>query len=158
MHTVRLKDGKQIAADMVVVAVGAALNTELAEAAGLEIDPSGGVKTDEFLQTSDPNIWAAGDIACFQDVVLGKRWHVEHHLNAKWQGQAVGKIMAGGDAPYDQVPYFFSDFLDLHMILRGDTEGGKKVDRRRRHGRGRVHRALHERRRPARHGHLDQPR
>jgi len=126
VHKVRLKDGQEIPADLAIVAVGAELNLDLAQAAGLDVDPKDGVKTDEFLQTSDPNIWAAGDIACFQDVALGKQWHAEHHLNAKWQGQAVGKIMGGERAPYDQIPYFFSDFLDLHMILRGDSGGGTK--------------------------------
>jgi 3-phenylpropionate/trans-cinnamate dioxygenase ferredoxin reductase subunit len=114
------KSGARVAADFVVVAVGAALRTQLAQDAGLEIGDRGGVLVNEYLQTSDPNIWAAGDIACFQDVALGRRWHAEHHLNAKWQGRAAGKIMAGERTPYDQVPYFFSDFLDLHMIQRGD--------------------------------------
>jgi 3-phenylpropionate/trans-cinnamate dioxygenase ferredoxin reductase subunit len=126
VQKVRLKDGQEIAADLVIVAVGAELNLDLARAAGLDVDPKEGVKTNEFLQTSDPNIWAAGDIACFQDIVSGRQWHAEHHLNAKWQGQAVGKIMAGEQKPYDQVPYFFSDFLDLHMILRGDAAGSRK--------------------------------
>ncbi len=126
VHKVRLTDGREIPADMVVVAVGAELNTELAQAAGLDVDPKDGVKTDEFLRTSDPNVWAAGDIACFQDLTSGKQRHIEHHLNAKWQGQAVGKIMAGDTSPYDKVPYFFSDFLELHMILRGDSGGGKQ--------------------------------
>jgi 3-phenylpropionate/trans-cinnamate dioxygenase ferredoxin reductase component len=126
VRRVRTKSGEEIPVDAVIVAVGAELNLDLAQAAGLDVDPKDGVKVDEFLRTSDPNIWAAGDIACFQDVALGKRWHVEHHLNAKWQGQAVGKVMAGDRTPYDKVPYFFSDFLDLHMILRGDSQGGKR--------------------------------
>lgn len=126
VRRVRTKGGQEIAVDAVIVAVGAALNLDLAQAAGLDMDLKDGVKVDEFLQTSDPNIWAAGDIACFNDIALGKRWHVEHHLNAKWQGQAVGKIMGGERTPYDKVPYFFSDFLDLHMILRGDSLGGKQ--------------------------------
>ncbi len=125
VRQVRTKDGQQIPVDFVLVAVGAQLNTELAQAAGIDVVPDDGVAVDEYLQTSDSNVWAAGDIACFQDEALGKRWHVEHHLNAKWQGQAVGKIMAGDNTPYDRVPYFFSDFLDLHMILRGDSQGGK---------------------------------
>ena len=126
VRRVRTTDGQEIPADAVIVAVGAELNTDLAREAGLEVDPKEGVQVDEFFQTSDPNIWAAGDIACFQDLALGKRWHVEHHLNAKWQGQTVGKIMAGDRAPYNRVPYFFSDFLDLHLILRGDSQGGKQ--------------------------------
>lgn len=125
IHAVKTKDGQTIPADFVVVAVGAELNLELPQAAGLDVDPKLGVRVNEFLQTSDPHIWAAGDVTCFKDVALDKTWHVEHHLNAKWQGQAVGKIMAGEQTPYDQVAYFFSDFLDLHMIQRGDSQSGK---------------------------------
>jgi len=127
VKSVKTKSGQSLPADFVVVGVGVTLNTELAQEAGLEVDPKEGVVVNEYLKTADPHIWAAGDIACFQDVALGKRWHAEHHLNARWQGQAVGKNMAGGDAPYDQVPYFFSDELDIHMILRGDTQGGKNT-------------------------------
>jgi len=126
VNKVRTTTGQEIPVDAVIVAVGATLNTELAEAAGLALQPNEGVVVNEFLQTSDPNIWAAGDIAYFNDIALGKKWHAEHHLNAKWQGQAVGKILAGEQTPYDKVAYFFSDFLDLHMILRGDAQGGKK--------------------------------
>lgn len=122
------KSGQRIPCDMAVVAIGATLNTELARDAGLAMGDRGGVLVDEFLQTSDPDIYAAGDIACFQDIALGRQWHAEHHLNAKWQGRAVGAIMAGERKPYNQVPYFFSDFLDLHMVERGDPAVGKRDD------------------------------
>lgn len=116
--------GEHVECGMAVVAVGATQNTELAKQAGLKMGDRGGILVDEYLQTSDPDIYAAGDVACFQDIALGKQWHAEHHLNAKWQGRAVGAIMAGDRKPYDQVPYFFSDFLDLHMVLRGDPAVG----------------------------------
>jgi 3-phenylpropionate/trans-cinnamate dioxygenase ferredoxin reductase subunit len=125
VKSVTTKKGQQIPADFVVAAVGALQNLDLAREAGLEVDEKDGVKVNAFLQTSDAHIWAAGDIACFQDIALGKQWHAEHHLNAKWQGQAVGKIMAGVAEPYDRIPYFFSDEFDIHMILRGDPQGGK---------------------------------
>jgi 3-phenylpropionate/trans-cinnamate dioxygenase ferredoxin reductase subunit len=121
---VTLKSGRKLEADFVLVAVGATLNTELAQAAGLDLVEHDGVKVDEYLRTVDPNIWAAGDIAHFKDVALGKEWRCEHHLNAKWQGQAAGANMAGVNAPYDRIPYFFSDEFDIHMILRGDPQGG----------------------------------
>lgn len=114
-------DGREVPADFVVLGLGVALNVDLARHAGLEFDPGAGVLVNEFLQTSDPNIYAAGDIACFRDVAMERTWHAEHHLNAKWQGQAVGRILAGGDAGYDRVPYFWSDVFDLHLCLRGDT-------------------------------------
>ncbi|HZP83151.1 MAG TPA: FAD/NAD(P)-binding oxidoreductase [Chthonomonadaceae bacterium] len=127
VQTVRTKNGQQLPADLVVIGIGVDLNTELAQEAGLEVDAKNGVRVNEFLQTSDPHIWAAGDIAYFKDIALGKEWHAEHFLNAKWQGQAVGKIMAGENAPYDQVPYFFSDEFDIHMALRGDPQGGRNT-------------------------------
>ncbi|MCO5296964.1 MAG: NAD(P)/FAD-dependent oxidoreductase [Fimbriimonadaceae bacterium] len=115
-------DAGTTSAQCVVICTGAELNTELASAAGLKVATDGGIVVDSKLQTSDPHVWAAGDVAHFDDVVLGKQWHAEHHLHARWQGRAAGANMAGADTPYDQVPYFFSDFLDLHMILRGDSE------------------------------------
>lgn len=124
-NTVVTGGGQRLPADFVVVGVGAEPNTELAQAAGLEIADDGGVRVNEFLQTSDPNIWAAGDVAHFTDIVTGKAWRVEHHLNAKWQGQAVGKNMAGANQPYERVPYFFTEEFDLYMTLRGDPQGGK---------------------------------
>jgi NADPH-dependent 2,4-dienoyl-CoA reductase/sulfur reductase-like enzyme len=95
----------------------------------LDVDERHGVQVDAFLQTSDPNIWAAGDIACFEDLALGKKWHVEHYMNAEWQGAAAGAIMAGENKPFNKVAYFFSDIFDIHMCLRGDPEarGGSVV-------------------------------
>lgn len=128
---VKLKEGEPIAADLVLAAVGATLNVELPKAAGLEIDPKHGVVVDGSLRTQDPHVWVAGDIAAFHDVAMGKHWHVEHYLNAKWQGLHAGREMArdavGGHQPesYDRVPYFFSDILEAHMVLRGDPQGGK---------------------------------
>lgn len=132
--------GKTLDADFVVVGIGVSLNTELAKAAELTVDDKEGIVTDAFLRTSDPNIWAAGDIAYFDDRVTGARWHIEHHQNAKWQGKAVGENMAGANAPYERVAYFFSDMFDIHMNLRGcprlgkhlrtlgDVDGGEFVD------------------------------
>jgi 3-phenylpropionate/trans-cinnamate dioxygenase ferredoxin reductase subunit len=127
LKAVRTKSGKRVEADFALVAVGVTLNTELAKDAGLEIAERGAVKVNASLQTSDPNIWAAGDIAYFEDVALGKQWHVEHYMNAMWQGEAVGAIMAGEAKPFDQVAYFFSDEFDLSMIMRGDPEAGKSA-------------------------------
>ncbi len=124
VHGVTTKQGRKLPADLVVVGVGATLNTELAREAGLEVDEKQGVRVDAHLKTMDPNIWIAGDIAYFHDVALDKDWHAEHFQNAKWQGQAVGKSMTGSQEPYNQVAYFFSDEFDIHMVLRGDPQGG----------------------------------
>ena len=129
--TVKLKGGESVAADLVLAAVGATLNIDLARESGLDVDDKDGVIVDGSLRTEDPHVWVAGDIAGFQDVALGKRWHAEHYLNAKWQGLHVGREMGrdgvGGFQPesYDRVPYFFSDILEAHMVLRGDPQGGK---------------------------------
>ncbi len=139
LQSVKTGGGLSVAAGLAVVGIGVIPNTELAVNSGLEMGDWNGVKVNEYLQSSDPNIWAAGDIAYFNDLVTGKQWHLEHHLNARYQGRAAGAIMAGEVKPYDQVPYFYSDFLDLHMILRGepghwetkvlgDLDGGEYVE------------------------------
>jgi 3-phenylpropionate/trans-cinnamate dioxygenase ferredoxin reductase subunit len=124
---VRTKSGKEIQADLVLAAVGGAPNVELARAAGLPIDEkdSGIVANDRF-QTSDPAIYVAGDVAHFPDHAMGRGIRHEHHLNAQWQGAVAGANMAGADKPYERVSYFFSDFLDLHMIQRGSIPVGDK--------------------------------
>lgn len=124
---VRLASGDTIPADLVVVGVGVRLNLGLARDAGLEIDEKHGIVTDASLRTSDPNIWAAGDVAAYEDVNFGKRWHLEHYMNATWQGTHVGKNMAGANEPFTKIPYFYSDLLDLHFVLRGDPQGGESA-------------------------------
>ena len=125
--TVALKSGKTLQTEIVVAGVGAKLNTELAEEAGLPTDSKKGIKTNANLQTEDPSVFVAGDVALFEDTVMGQNWHLEHHLNAKWQGQTVGKNMAGANEPYAKVPYFFSDEFDLHVIIRGLGQGGEET-------------------------------
>jgi 3-phenylpropionate/trans-cinnamate dioxygenase ferredoxin reductase subunit len=127
LTAVHTKGGQAVEADFAVVGVGAVLNTQLAVDAGLEADAQG-VRVNSHLQTSDPNIWAAGDIACFEDVALGKQWHVEHFMNAKWQGTTAGTNMAGEATQFARVPFFFSDILDLHMCLRGDPGAGEETE------------------------------
>jgi 3-phenylpropionate/trans-cinnamate dioxygenase ferredoxin reductase subunit len=124
---VRLGTGEEMEGDIVVVGVGVKLNLGLAIDAGLEMDDHHGVVVDSSLRTSDPSIWAAGDIAAYEDVNFGKRWHLEHYMNADWQGTHVGKSMTGASEPFDKVPYFFSDMFDLHFVLRGDPQGGESA-------------------------------
>lgn len=117
-----------VLADLVVAATGVTLNVDLARDAGLEFDKKDGITVDETLcSVSDPNIYIAGDAACFPDKNTGKTWHVEHYMNGIWQGETAGANMTGDPKPYDRVPYFFSDFLDLHMTLRGNPQGGKNT-------------------------------
>jgi len=119
---VRLADGSVVAADAVIVGVGIAPNTELAAAAGLEID--NGVTVDAALRSSDPDIYAAGDVASAFHPGIGKHIRVEHWANALNQPQAAAKAMAGQQVSYDRVPYFFSDQYDLGMEYSGYVEPG----------------------------------
>jgi len=105
--SVVLKDGSRVPADVVLIGVGIQPNVELAEAAGLHVD--NGVVTDENLRTSDPDIYAAGDVASFYAPLLGQRVRVEHWANALNGGKAAGASMAGNGKPYDRVPYFYTD-------------------------------------------------
>ena len=123
---VKTKGGQTILGDLVLVAVGVKPNLGLAKAAGLDVDDKkNGVLVNERLETSAPDVWAAGDIAGFQDPVLGKQWRVEHWNNASWHGEIAGANMAGQHTAYDHVANFFSDELDIHFELFGDPQGGK---------------------------------
>jgi 3-phenylpropionate/trans-cinnamate dioxygenase ferredoxin reductase component len=117
---VRLADGSTVPADVIVVGIGVAPNIELAQEAGLKID--NGVRVDAGLCSSDPHIYAAGDVASAYHPVLGKHIRVEHWANALNQGPAAGKSMLGQDVAYDRVPYFFTDQFDLGMEYSGYVE------------------------------------
>ena len=126
-ETVDAENGP-IETDLVVAAIGAQLNTELAKNAGLEVHPKHGIRVDETLRADDPHIWVAGDCAAYPEAFVGTLWHNEHYRNAQWQGEIAGANMAAGEAEkqeFARAPYFFSDILDLHMILRGNPAGGK---------------------------------
>jgi 3-phenylpropionate/trans-cinnamate dioxygenase ferredoxin reductase subunit len=113
----RLADGTRIGADTVIVGIGAAPNTGLAEAAGLDVRD--GVVTDASLRTSDPDIYAAGDIANAFHPMLGAHVRVEHWANALHQPETAAAAMLGRDAAYDRVPYFYTDQYDLGMEYAG---------------------------------------
>ncbi len=109
--------GADLRADLLVVGIGAAPNDTLAAAAGLEV--SNGVLTDAALRTSDPDIFAAGDVANSFHPLLGRRVRVEHWANALNGGPAAAKSMLGQPVEYDPVPYFYSDQYDLGMECAG---------------------------------------
>jgi 3-phenylpropionate/trans-cinnamate dioxygenase ferredoxin reductase component len=115
--------GAQIPADVLVVGIGAAPNDDLAARAGLET--GNGVLTDETLRTSDPNIFAAGDVANSFNPLLGRRVRVEHWANALNGGPAAARSMLGQPVRYDQVPYFYSDQYDLGMECAGLPSPGR---------------------------------
>jgi 3-phenylpropionate/trans-cinnamate dioxygenase ferredoxin reductase component len=136
---VRLADGVEVDAEVVIVGVGIAPNTELAEAAGLHVDD--GVVVDERLRSSDPDVYAVGDVASAFHPLLGRHIRVEHWANALNQPKTVAQTMVGRDAVYDRVPYFFTDQYELGMeysgyvepddyddvLFRGDRDGGEFI-------------------------------
>jgi 3-phenylpropionate/trans-cinnamate dioxygenase ferredoxin reductase subunit len=113
----RLADGEHVAADAAIVGIGISPNTQLAEAAGLDVD--NGVVVDEHLRSSDPDIYAAGDVANAFHPLLGKRIRVEHWANALNQPKVAAQSMVGQDAVYERIPYFFTDQYDLGMEYAG---------------------------------------
>jgi NADPH-dependent 2,4-dienoyl-CoA reductase/sulfur reductase-like enzyme len=136
---VRVGERTVVPADVVVVAVGAQPNVELAEAAGLAVD--NGVLVDASLRTSDPDIFAAGDVANELHPAVGQRVRSEHWANALNQGSAAARAMLGQDVSYDDIPYFYTDQFDLGMeysgygplaknatvVYRGDRESGEFI-------------------------------
>jgi 3-phenylpropionate/trans-cinnamate dioxygenase ferredoxin reductase subunit len=119
---VRLADGSHIDADAVIAGVGITPNTQLAEAAGLEVD--NGILVDDRLRSSHPDIHAAGDVANAYHPMLDKHIRVEHWANALHQPQTAAKAMLGQDVTYDRMPYFFTDQYDLGMEYTGYVEPG----------------------------------
>lgn len=111
-----LSDGDTLQPDLVLVAIGAQPETALAQAAGLDVD--GGVLVDGRLCTSDPHIYAAGDVANHDHPTLG-RLRVEHWDNAIHQGRHAAASMLGGQDAYDRQPFFFTDQYDLGMEYVG---------------------------------------
>jgi NADPH-dependent 2,4-dienoyl-CoA reductase/sulfur reductase-like enzyme len=101
-------DGSSWTAPVVVVAVGMQPNSELAAAAGLEVD-RGAVVVDDRGRTSAPDVYAAGDVAVLPSGVLGGMHRVEHWQGAQNHGSAVGKVVAGQDVAFDEVPWCWSD-------------------------------------------------
>ena len=118
---VRTDAGDAVAADIVVVGVGARPNVELAQAAGLTVD--NGIVTTAALQTSDAHIYAAGDVANALNPFYGRPVRVEHWENAQSSGPAAAKAMLGQSVSYDHLPFFFSDQYDLGMEFTGLVDG-----------------------------------
>lgn len=112
-----LADGRSHLADLVVVGVGVVPNVELAQAAGLAVD--NGIMLDATLATSDPDIFAAGDCCSFPHRLYGERIRLETDRNAQQQGGAAAANMLGGDHPYEDVPWFWSDQYDETLQIAG---------------------------------------
>jgi NADPH-dependent 2,4-dienoyl-CoA reductase/sulfur reductase-like enzyme len=120
-------DGEEHPAHDVLAAIGAAPRVALAEAAGLALAgpaAGGGIAVDAGLRTSDPDIFAAGDVANAEHPLLGGTLRVEHWANALNGGPAAARAMLGQEVSYDRVPYFFSDQYDLGMEFSGNAAPG----------------------------------
>lgn len=126
VQAVTLTDGTRVPADTVVVGVGIRPNVELAVDAGLLVDD--GVVVDEYLRTTDPDIFAAGDVANAHNPQYGRHLRVQHWANAKDQGAAAARSMLGSDEPFTKVPYFFSDQYDVGMEYSGLHRPGEYDD------------------------------
>jgi 3-phenylpropionate/trans-cinnamate dioxygenase ferredoxin reductase component len=122
------RSGRDLPCDFVCIAIGIVPNVELAQQAGLAVD--NGVVVNEYLQSSHPDIYAAGDVANYVDPVFGKRRRVEHWGHAEYCGQLAGQNMAGAHNPYDLVTYVWSDIFDLHLEFAGDESEHDQVQLR----------------------------
>jgi 3-phenylpropionate/trans-cinnamate dioxygenase ferredoxin reductase subunit len=127
VQRVKLDSGGTVDTDMVVMGVGVRINTELARGAGLAMDERGAILVDDRLRSSNPDIYAAGDIAAWPDPTYGKRLRVEHWDVARQQGTRAGRNMAGEDKPYTALPYFYSDLFELSFEVWGDLSNWERT-------------------------------
>ena len=117
------RDGTEIPAELAVVGVGVRASTGYLDGSGVLLE-TGAVVVNERFETSVDRVYAAGDIARFHDPVFGHRRLIQHWTNASHHGERLGRLLAGEDAPYDLVAYFFSEVFGTKLGLLGDLEAG----------------------------------
>jgi 3-phenylpropionate/trans-cinnamate dioxygenase ferredoxin reductase subunit len=134
VQAVLTNDGTAIECDLVCVGVGVVPNTELASSAGLSVE--NGIVVNEYLETSHPDIYAAGDVSNYFDDIFNKRRRAEHWGHAEMSGMVAGQNMAGASQTYSFLSYVWSDIFDIHLefagdesehdsvLLRGEPKGG----------------------------------
>jgi NADPH-dependent 2,4-dienoyl-CoA reductase/sulfur reductase-like enzyme len=110
----------ELEAEAVVAGIGLLPNVELAQSAGLAVED--GIIVDQHLRTTQPNIYAAGDVAAFYSPALGKRLRFEHEDNALTMGKQAGRNMAGEQTAYTHLPFFYSDLFDLGYEAVGEVD------------------------------------
>lgn len=123
--TITLDNGRSLTVQGIVAGIGVTPNTDLAKAAGLEVD--NGIRVNESLQTSDPHIYAAGDVANYPDALLGTHRRVEHEDAANSMGKTAGQAMAGAAVTYDYSPMFYSDLFDLGYEAVGELDARLEI-------------------------------
>lgn len=122
---VRLDSGEVLEADMVLLAVGVLPNVDIAEKAGLQMERW--LAVDDTLRTSDPDIYAGGDMIIYPDRYSDSRRHIEHEEHARKCGRHIGASLLGGPQPYDYLPMVWSDVYDLSWEFRGDWREVERV-------------------------------
>ena len=120
-----LQNGERLPCDMVVAGIGVKPVTEPLIDSGIEV--ADGVVVNEYLETNQRDIYAAGDVASYYDVLFGKHRRAEHWDNAVSQGQYCARALLGEREPFVHVPYFFSDVFDLSYEFWGDPSGAEEV-------------------------------
>jgi NADPH-dependent 2,4-dienoyl-CoA reductase/sulfur reductase-like enzyme len=120
-----LQTGESAPCDIVVAGIGVTPVIEPLANSGIEVRD--GVVVNEYLETSQRDIYAAGDVASYYDVLFGKHRRAEHWDNAVSQGQHCARILSGERAPFVHVPYFFSDVFDLSYEFWGDSTGAEEI-------------------------------
>jgi NADPH-dependent 2,4-dienoyl-CoA reductase/sulfur reductase-like enzyme len=119
--TVHTGSGRTLEADAVVAGLGIVPNVDLAEAAGLPVD--NGIVVDRYGRVDGrDDVFAAGDVANYPNLVLGGQFRVEHEDHANTHGRFVGANMAGANQPYDHLPLFYSDLFDLGYEAVGEVD------------------------------------
>jgi 3-phenylpropionate/trans-cinnamate dioxygenase ferredoxin reductase subunit len=119
-YCLKLASGREVLVSGITAGIGIQPNVELAEAAGLKVE--NGVVVNQFLQTTQSDIYAAGDMARFFNPALGKEIRVEHEDNANTMGRIAGRNMAGKSEPYYHLPSFYSDLFDFGYEAVGELD------------------------------------